>query len=98
MFIHHSNQHFLRRIEIRRRTSLPTLDTPILVLVFTSHFPEVLRQGTSIQITQRHKRDPVVVGFVFEPNFHLKFVSAAIGSKPAGRGELVPATASVVGD
>ena len=57
VLIHRSNQRFLRIIDIRRRTSLATLNTPILVLIFSGNLPEVLRQRTSIRITQRDERN-----------------------------------------
>ena len=43
-------------------------DTSDLEVVFPSDLSEVLRQCAGVALALRDERDPVVVGFVFEPN------------------------------
>jgi len=48
---------------------LPRFDTSHFELVGISDFPEILGQRAGVALALRHERHPVVVGFVFEPNF-----------------------------
>jgi len=49
--------------------ALPGFDASDLEIVVAGDLPEVLRQRAGVALALRHERHPVVVSFVFQPNF-----------------------------